>query len=859
MKKFTMLILLLVFLVSFSYGQQPMIKTNGADNPIHFNQQQNKQAVTFSNLSANPSDASIQKKGENNPVVFSKQQNVQAVPTSNRGVNTQSARTSATQNSVVNVPLFMSIDVMEQEEILAAEQEGVNTNLNYISVVQNRGPLSDIIPTAGATESFAVVTGDFFYDPSDGVTGGPGGDCSTTSSGNTGDYPNCNCDTVTTLTGVGLSVEFLSFRVFGTFDYLNIYDGPDTSALQIYDSNLNSDTDELAGMIAANGSAIFTSTTGALTFEFHATSVVNTCGWEVEVLSAGGGPFPDPYCGPLEFNSGVEPITLVEVAGISNVSDPVIDGSPAHEDFTAISGNMEEGMSYPIALEGNTGGGFTNSFTVFIDWNQDGILDNASERYEIGTINGSTGTDGQQATNNILVPAGVTAGPTRMRVIKKFLASYAPDSCTPGSGFGQAEDYTINVTAGGGGGGVCGTPILEVNQDATNTCMATITQGGLAQSYIALEGQSAGAGIMFTDPSTGLDVNLALWDGLPNAGGTMLASGTSQTDGTNWADVYWDPVVNVTVGNTYYIVIEGDPALPCIAGDTTNPYPGGNVFANAGYQPFPDFDYTFRTYSCDGGGGGGVCSEENPNDFTFENGFNCSSTTAFLTANDVTVAADTDFTLSNITASIFANGGITNVDVNYYANAGGLPGALIGSEASVTIDSQAVIGSNFGFDVNEVEMSVTPFVFAGQAGVPTTYWIELSVTDGGATGSVFWVVTSSSMVGLPSAQFDAGWGIPDPLMDGVYIWEGNCNPLGVSENALAGFSYYPNPVTDVLSLKAASNIEAVSIYNLLGQEVLRTEVGATTSDINLSGITTGAYVMKVTVNGQTGTYKILKN
>ncbi|MCG2420210.1 T9SS type A sorting domain-containing protein, partial [Aequorivita sp. F47161] len=63
----------------------------------------------------------------------------------------------------------------------------------------------------------------------------------------------------------------------------------------------------------------------------------------------------------------------------------------------------------------------------------------------------------------------------------------------------------------------------------------------------------------------------------------------------------------------------------------------------------------------------------------------------------------------------------------------------------------------------------------------------------------------------------------------------------------------------VLSLKAASNIEAVSIYNLLGQEVLRTEVGATTSDINLSGITTGAYVMKVTVNGQTGTYKILKN
>src|SRR5690606_20420801 len=94
------------------------------------------------------------------------------------------------------------------------------------------------------------------------------------------------------------------------------------------------------------------------------------------------------------------------------------------------------------------------------------------------------------------------------------------------------------------------------------------------------------------------------------------------------------------------------------------------------------------------GGGGGRCCEENPNDFTFENGFNCASASAFQTANDVTVAADTDFTLTNITASIFANGGIASVDVNYYADDAGLPGAVIGSQASVTIDSQVVIGSN---------------------------------------------------------------------------------------------------------------------------------------------------------------------
>ncbi|MFT4669645.1 MAG: hypothetical protein ACI9HJ_001219, partial [Ulvibacter sp.] len=169
--------------------------------------------------------------------------------------------------------------------------------------------------------------------------------------------------------------------------------------------------------------------------------------------ATGGGPvFPAPYCGPIVFTSTVEPMTLVDVAGISNVTDPAT-GGVAHEDFTAMVGSMEEGMTYPIALEGNTDGGFTNRFAVFIDWNQNDVLDDAGEVYEIiETINGSTGTDGMQATGMIVVPAGVTAGDTRMRVKKIFGTTNYLDPCL-GTGFGQVEDYTITVTAGGGGGG----------------------------------------------------------------------------------------------------------------------------------------------------------------------------------------------------------------------------------------------------------------------------------------------------------------------------------------------------------------------------------------------------------------------
>ena len=166
----------------------------------------------------------------------------------------------------------------------------------------------------------------------------------------------------------------------------------------------------------------------------------------------------DEYCGPILYSVDVEPITFVNVAGISNRTSEVINGSPDHEYFTEIEGNMVEGYAYTINLEGNTAGGYTCRFTVFIDWNQDGLLDNDTERYEIGAISNSTGVDDKQATAVITVPAGVALGSTRMRVIKQYGSNYAANSCT-GSGYGQAEDYTINITNDGG----FSAPYCEVN------------------------------------------------------------------------------------------------------------------------------------------------------------------------------------------------------------------------------------------------------------------------------------------------------------------------------------------------------------------------------------------------------------
>lgn len=153
-------------------------------------------------------------------------------------------------------------------------------------------------------------------------------------------------------------------------------------------------------------------------------------------------PFPAPYCN-VAFSSAVEPISRVVLTGIDNPSDPMVNGSPALENFLAVTGGVVSlGGLYDIAVEGNTDGNYTTKVRAYIDWNQNGSFADAGEMYNLSDLVNSTGADGKQATGSILVPASATLGLTRMRVIKRF--STAADPCNT-TGYGQAEDYTIEV------------------------------------------------------------------------------------------------------------------------------------------------------------------------------------------------------------------------------------------------------------------------------------------------------------------------------------------------------------------------------------------------------------------------------
>lgn len=82
--------------------------------------------------------------------------------------------------------------------------------------------------------------------------------------------------------------------------------------------------------------------------------------------------------------------------------------------------------------------------------------------------------------------------------------------------------------------------------------------------------------------------------------------------------------------------------------------------------------------------------------------------------------------------------------------------------------------------------------------------------------------------------------------------------LSTEENTLEDFSFYPNPVQDVIHIQSGQTVDQVVLYNIIGQKVLDQKINTTNTQLAVGDLTKGVYLMTVTSRNASSTYKVIK-
>jgi hypothetical protein len=118
------------------------------------------------------------------------------------------------------------------------------------------------------------------------------------------------------------------------------------------------------------------------------------------------------------------------------------------------------------------------------------------------------------------------------------------------------------------------------------------------------------------------------------------------------------------------------------------------------------------------------------------------------------------------------------------------------------------------------------------------------------------VVDLSTLTGFKEFGITAGTLKNQVWYDNLYIHKGTA--LSVSDNELLNVSMYPNPTASKLNISAASTIKNVSIFNLIGRKVMGLNIDSNSAAIDVSGLSSGLYLINYTIGDAVGTAKFIK-
>lgn len=106
-------------------------------------------------------------------------------------------------------------------------------------------------------------------------------------------------------------------------------------------------------------------------------------------------------------------------------------------------------------------------------------------------------------------------------------------------------------------------------------------------------------------------------------------------------------------------------------------------------------------------------------------------------------------------------------------------------------------------------------------------------------------------IGHPSGTIDGPEGIFDLSITSTV--------LSIEDIIAKGFSYYPNPVKDILKMNANEPINQISVYSILGREIRTINKSNLNAEVDFSTLPSGTYFVRAVVGSSSGAFKIIKN
>ena len=202
-----------------------------------------------------------------------------------------------------------------------------------------------------------------------------------------------------------------------------------------------------------SSASVWTTVSGLTTNSYALAGLTAASAYQFQVSTVCG-TSSSSYSSPLSFSTLSGTVTYCTSSGTTTYEyikttvlgtiNHTVGNDGGYGNYSTLSTGLTAGTAYSIKITpGFASGSYTEYYTVYIDYNQDGTLNGTGEAVATGS---GTGTGAKSLT--FTVPTTAKNGPTRIRVQMKY-GSASTNPCGTLT-YGDVHDYTVSISGGTG-------------------------------------------------------------------------------------------------------------------------------------------------------------------------------------------------------------------------------------------------------------------------------------------------------------------------------------------------------------------------------------------------------------------------